>query len=76
MKGENDQWNLKPRGPLWLPEIVRMTWFLQVCGMVMGIHSSIDVPSHAISAAAACHDFACMNRPKIGLKMALLLRII
>jgi len=36
------KWNLKPRGPLWLPEIIRMTWFLQVCGMVMGIHQSID----------------------------------
>ena len=20
------KWNLKPRGPLWLPEIIRMTW--------------------------------------------------
>ena len=36
------KWNLKPRGPRWLPEIVRMTWFLQVTGMVMGIHQSID----------------------------------
>ena len=20
------KWNLKPRGPLWLPEIIRLTW--------------------------------------------------
>ena len=36
------KWNLKPRGPLWLPEIIRMTWFLQVCGIVMGIHGGVD----------------------------------
>lgn len=36
------KWNLVPRGPKWLPEIIRMTWFLQVCGIVMGIHGGID----------------------------------
>jgi hypothetical protein len=36
------KWNLEPRGPKWLPEIIRMTWFLQVCGIVMGIHGGID----------------------------------
>ena len=36
------KWNLKPRGPKWIPEIVRMTWFLQVIGIVMGIHGGID----------------------------------
>ena len=36
------KWNLKPRGPKWLPEIIRMTWFLQVIGIVMGIHGGVD----------------------------------
>ena len=36
------KWNLQPRGPRWLPEIIRMTWFLQVCGFVLGLHGSID----------------------------------
>ena len=34
-EGESDcsywwraQWNFKPRGPLWLPQIVRMTWYV------------------------------------------------
>ena len=36
------KWNLKPRGPLWLPEIIRMTWFLFVCQTVLMIHGGID----------------------------------
>ena len=24
------EWNFKPRGPRWLPAIIRMTWYLQV----------------------------------------------
>ena len=36
------KWNLRPRGPRWLPEIVRMTWFLLVINLVMGIQGGVD----------------------------------
>jgi hypothetical protein len=36
------KWNLKPRGPMWLPQIIRMTWYLTVINFVLGIHGQID----------------------------------
>ena len=36
------KWNLHPRGPSWLPEIIRLTWYLQVISVVIGLHSGID----------------------------------
>ena len=36
------KWNLRPRGPRWLPEIVRMTWFLLIINLVMGIQGGVD----------------------------------
>eukprot|EP01051_Picozoa_sp_SAG22_P014226 SAG22_NODE_1695_length_3796_cov_3.361915_1_plen_275_part_00 len=36
------KWNLKPRGPRWLPEVIRLTWYLQVIGLVVGIHDGVD----------------------------------
>ena len=48
-EGESDcsywwraQWNFKPRGPLWLPQIVRMTWYLQIVTMMTSIQGKID----------------------------------
>lgn len=36
------KWNLIPRGPSWLPEIIRLTWYLQVISVVVGMHAGID----------------------------------
>ena len=36
------KWNLIPRGPTWLPEIIRLTWYLQIIGFVIGLHTGID----------------------------------
>ena len=36
------KWNLIPRGPKCLPEIIRLTWYLQVISIVVGLHAGID----------------------------------
>jgi hypothetical protein len=36
------EWNFKPRGPLWLPAIIRMTWYLQVINMLESIQGQIN----------------------------------
>lgn len=36
------KWNLKPRGPRWLPEIIRMTWYLQIINLVFSIQGGVD----------------------------------
>eukprot|EP01047_Picozoa_sp_COSAG01_P079233 COSAG01_NODE_14947_length_1392_cov_245.099768_1_plen_134_part_10 len=36
------EWNFKPRGPLWLPAIIRMTWYLQVINMLESIQGHVD----------------------------------
>ena len=35
-------WNLQARGPKWLPEIIRLTWYLQIINLVFSIHGTID----------------------------------
>lgn len=36
------EWNFKPRGPLWLPAIIRMTWYLQVINMLESIQGNVN----------------------------------
>ena len=36
------KWNLIARGPIWLPEVIRLTWYLQVISVVVGLHQGID----------------------------------
>ena len=36
------KWNLKPRGPRWLPEIIRMTWYLQIINLIFSIQGGVD----------------------------------
>lgn len=36
------KWNLHPRGPRWLPEIIRMTWYLQIINLVFSIQGGVD----------------------------------
>ena len=36
------EWNFKPRGPMWLPAIIRMTWYLQVINMLESIQGQIN----------------------------------
>ena len=48
MADERTSLSLQARGPKWLPEIIRLTWYLQIINLVFSIHGA---PSHGHS----CH---------------------
>lgn len=37
----NAEHNLRARGPKWLPEIIRLTWYLQLINLVFAIHGTV-----------------------------------
>ena len=36
------EWNFKPRGPSWLPAIIRMTWYLQIINIATSIQGNVN----------------------------------